>query len=86
MRWRTVCHRCGRTLYAPIDSRMHWHHCNPPQRRPRPRFAIPTYEGITREEARTAVFEAAVKALGGDKSIWRPLDTDDNAPDETGEP
>jgi hypothetical protein len=70
------CPNCGKSWETPPHVLELFHYCPSPGpmclRRP-------TYHGTTREEARSQVFEAAVVALGGDSSIWRPLEEEESA-------
>lgn len=74
MKRRIICSACDRTLRVPLEAEVFFHRCRP-RRRTRPTRG-PSYAGTTRDEARNAVFAAAVEALGGESSIWRPLEAD----------
>lgn len=69
MRWRCECSTCGRTLRAPLETRVLFHRCI----RPAEKRAFELFAGTTREEAKTALWHALLHAQGP-TSIWRPLE------------
>lgn len=74
MKLIVTCRTCDRVLRVPLGKPIYFHRCSPRRRIRPPRG--PSYVGTTAEEARRAVYWAAVQALGGEPSIWRPLDAE----------
>lgn len=69
MRVRWSCGRCGAHGTTTIEARQVWHRCAPPKR-PRRRVQLPEPEGITREEARNAIWSGLAEALDAVDPEW----------------
>lgn len=69
MRVKWSCSRCGAHGTTSIETRQIWHRCVLPER-PKRRVRLPEPEGITREEARSQVWDGLADALDARDPDW----------------